>query len=295
MTFRQMELFIAVCEHNNITKTSELMYISQQGVSKMIRDLEDELGCTLLHRRKNGVMPTEKGMFFLTECRSIIEKQNFICSNLATLEEFPTEKIQIGMAFGMISFLPHDLLQNFEKEYPKVKINYNDSTDVYLETFLKKGQFDFCITTGVFDVKSVITEKLLSEKVYLCIPKTHELYSKTEISINDLEDKPFAMFSTQFHIRHKFEASCKKNGFKPLIEMSSNDFNSLKEFAKSKNLLFVVPEHTINDNDDFLRYYPFPDEDFHWEVYFAKRKGKILSENMEAFYKFIKHSIANRY
>ncbi len=286
-----MELFMAVCENNSITKTSELLYVSQQGVSKMIRELEDELGCELLHRTTTGVFPTERGQYFFAECRTIIEKKNFICNNISNLQNFPQEIIQVGMAFGMIASLPHYLLHNFEKAYPHVRIEYSDRTDLNLETYLKRGEYDFCITAGIFDSDSINTEKFFDENIFLCIPKTHSLYSKKNITMDDLKDERFAMFSTQFHIRHNFESSCRKHGFEPNIEISSSDFNSLKEIAKSNNLLFTVPEHTINDDDAFLRYHPFPDSEFLWGVYFAKKKGKVLSENMEAFYRYVKQEI----
>ena len=67
MTFRQMELFILVCEYKSISKTSEKLFISQQGVSKMIRELEKELSCKLLNRTKNSISPTESGLYFLEE------------------------------------------------------------------------------------------------------------------------------------------------------------------------------------------------------------------------------------
>lgn len=97
------------------------------------------------------------------------------------------------------------------------------------------------------------------------------------------------MFSAQFHIRHNFEWVCKKAGFAPDIVIASNDFNSLKEVAINNNLLFMVPAHTKPPQDTSVRYYPFPDDSFQWEIHFTKKKSKVLTDAMEEFYRHVKN------
>ncbi|MFI3254192.1 MAG: LysR family transcriptional regulator [Eubacteriales bacterium] len=290
MTFRQMELFIAVCEHRSMNRTATACFVSQQSISKMIKELEEELGCSLLARSKQGVIPTKKGRYLLNEFRIMVEKKNFLIENLANMEKTNQETLRLGMAFGMISALPFDLIQTFESQYPYVKIEYSDHTDYYLEHLLKKDEYDCCITTGIQDKDRVVGEQLCQETIYLCVPRSHPLFHKKEIIMADLFEASFAMFSTKFHIRHTFEQSCQRAGFIPNIAMSSSDFNSLKEIAIHNNLLFIVPSHTESPLDSTLRYVPFPDPSLCWEIYFVTKKTKLMSETMEAFYQHLKQS-----
>ncbi len=291
MTFRQMELFIAVCEYKSINKASEAHFISQQGVSKMIRELEDELDCTLLERTKNGVTPTPRGTYFLQECRTIVEKKAFLCDNISKMKEFPKEIIHLGMAFGMIAAIPYKLLLDFEREHPHIRIDYADHADFYLENLLLKGDYDFSITTGIMDEERLVAEKAFHEPTYLCIPQNHPLYNQETITMEDLKHQKFVAFSTKFHIRHNFVASCRRYGFEPNIELSSGDFNSLKEIAKANDFLFVVPAHTVNTDDVGLRYHPFPDKNFVWTIYFARKKNMELSENGMLFYRYLMEGV----
>ncbi len=293
MTFRQMELFLAVCEYESMNRAANAQFISQQGISKMIRELEEELGCPLFIRSKNGVTPTKSGTYLLGECRAMLEKRNFIAENLNQMEDLPVEIIHLGMAFGMISAMPFGLIQDFEKSHPYVRIEYSDHTDYYLERLLKRGEYDFCITSGVLDGDLIEAEKLTHEGIYLCIPRTHRLYQQENIRMEDLRDEPFAMFSNQFRIRHKFVDSCERAGFEPNIVISSSDFNSLKELAVNNNLLFTVPAHTENPEDSKIRYYPFPDETFQWSVYFTKKKSKVMTDAMMDFYRHIRSYTEN--
>lgn len=291
MTFRQMELFLAVCECKSINKAAVAYHVSQQGISKMIRDLEKELGCQLLDRNVSGVSPTQYGAYFLDGCRTILERKEYICSHISQVKDTPKETIFLGMAYGVVSALSYKLITDFEYIHPNVNIKYEDHVDFYLEELLKKDEYDFCVTTGVMDTDCFSVERLIREHVYLCIPRTHVLYHKEYIDMDDLKCQRYAMFSTQFHIRHNFAAACRNAGFDPIIDITSNDFNSLREIAQNNNLLFVVPAHTIRTDDSTLRYYKFPDDHFSWDVNFVKKKNKVLTENMLAFYRHIKEQL----
>lgn len=289
MTFHQMELFVLVCEYKSINRAAEVSYISQQGVSHTIKELEKELGCTLFIRSKKGVTPTKSGIYFLGECIAMLDKRSFLKEHLSNIDNIPVETIHLGMAFGVISALPFNMIKDFEKKHDYIKIDYNDRADYYLERQMLRGDYDFCVTTGIVDSDEVIGECIYTQGIYLCIPPTHLLYTKIDITMDDLRDQSFATFSTQFHIRHDFEWVCKKSGFSPQIEIASNDFNSLREVAINNNFLFVVPAHTRSFTNQDVRYVPFPDNSFEWKIFLTMKKSKVLSDGMTNFYNHIKN------
>lgn len=289
MTFRQMELFIAICEAESINKAALTNFISQQGLSKMIQELEQELDCKLLIRSKQGIKPTGCGMYFLNECRQMIEKKEQLSTHINNIKDIPQEVISLGMAFGMISVINYKTFIDFQNKYPHIHIEYTDQTDIYLEHLFQRGQFDFCVVTGSIDHDSFISELIRKEQIFISIPIGHTLYDKENISMQDLGEYDFALSTTQFFIRHNFELSCKRAGFEPKIAISSNDFNSLREVSKENNLLFVLPHHTINIDDKGVKYYPFPDVSFTWDMYFIKRKNSNFSENIQLLYNYLKN------
>ena len=63
MDLRQIQYFIQLFEDRNITQASRNMFISQQGLSKSIANLEDELGFPLFVRQPKGVIPTERAIY----------------------------------------------------------------------------------------------------------------------------------------------------------------------------------------------------------------------------------------
>ena len=102
MTFRQMEIFTAVCECGSITTASREYHISPQGISHTIRELEDELGCQLLNRSVSGVTVTARGSFFYDECRNILKWKDGLPERLAAWEGEPAETVQLGKGAALL-------------------------------------------------------------------------------------------------------------------------------------------------------------------------------------------------
>lgn len=86
MTFRQLELFVLVCQHESITRVSELNFVSPQSISRMIKDLETELNSTLFSRTRDGIIPTEIGKYLREECLEILEKKDMLIKNIAHMK-----------------------------------------------------------------------------------------------------------------------------------------------------------------------------------------------------------------
>ena len=58
MELRQIEFFLQLYKDRNVTVASQNLYISQQGMSKSIANLEKEIGFPLFKRSVSGVGPT---------------------------------------------------------------------------------------------------------------------------------------------------------------------------------------------------------------------------------------------
>src|SRR5437762_12400409 len=70
---RHLRYFVAVAEMENVSRAALKLHLSQPALSRQIRDLEEELGFSLLQRDARSVHLTEAGRVFLTEARGVLE------------------------------------------------------------------------------------------------------------------------------------------------------------------------------------------------------------------------------
>src|SRR6266545_6878914 len=72
LELRHLRYFVALADEGNFTHAAERMFIAQPTLSQQIRRLEEMVGTPLLHRRREGVRPTDAGAVFLEESRTVL-------------------------------------------------------------------------------------------------------------------------------------------------------------------------------------------------------------------------------
>ena len=76
LELRHLRYFVAVADAGTFTHAAERMYIAQPTLSQQIRRLEEIIGTSLLHRRREGVRLTQAGAVLLEDARTILSLLN---------------------------------------------------------------------------------------------------------------------------------------------------------------------------------------------------------------------------
>ena len=111
MDTKILKCFQIVCEEKSLSRAAKRLYITPQGLSKNIRQLEEELGTSLFFRTAQGMEPTESGRFCRKSERVIRELEE-IEHELRQLEQ-RLERLRIGCANGVLNLLPLSLILAF--------------------------------------------------------------------------------------------------------------------------------------------------------------------------------------
>ena len=74
MDTKNLYFFQVVFEEGNIRTAAQKLYISPQGLGKIIKGIEQELDCQLFTRTKSGIIPTESGIFFYEKSRKLLQE-----------------------------------------------------------------------------------------------------------------------------------------------------------------------------------------------------------------------------
>lgn len=287
MTFRQIEFFVAAGKYGSINKAAESVRLSQQAISKALRELEMELGCKLMTRTTTGITLTDYGRYVFQAFEQLIANRDGISAQVLKMKEHKKEHLSVGISIGALSCFPHWMVPHFSEQYPNISLHYEDYMDKVLEQKLVNNEYDLAIIFGPFTNDKLWTQSIKRERVFLCIPQGHHLYESEQISMQQLKQEQFVMFSNLFNLHHNFISSCYRSGFEPNITMTSNDCKSIKEIAYFSGGLFLMPETMIRNGDTRFRYVPFPDPFLSQDLMLVMNANKYVTKTMEQFIDYI--------
>ena len=221
-----IQSLLALYETGNISKTSEMLFLTQQGLSRQLKALEEELGVTLFHRKKDGVIPTEI-------CRqlipSFIQMQESYIEALKIIERQQPSKLRIGLASGISHGLKNDFLIAWQKAFPNVSTDIQEWVGPICQSRLLSGELELAILIEPFDKSGIRYDPLCQDHMFAAM----HISTKEPLPFEALAHEPIITGSFDNVLRRFFDHCCKLTKIQPPILMSSSynvDFvNSMSE------------------------------------------------------------------
>ena len=101
---KQLQYFITTYATKNIQRTAEKLFVSRQGISKTIRELEQELGADLFLRSSKGLEPTDFAEALFPHAKKLLDEYNYI-TGLNTLAKQKENVITIYALDNIVKYL----------------------------------------------------------------------------------------------------------------------------------------------------------------------------------------------
>jgi DNA-binding transcriptional LysR family regulator len=152
----EIRVFKAVAEIGSFTAAAEALGISQPYATRLLTELEQRLGVTLLHRSTRGQRLTEEGRDFLADCNHVLEVMEDAQARASTsAQQMGLLRIGLPLVFGMDQVVP--LLPQFLEAHPglSVRISLSDS-----QSNLIDDEIDVVVRMGRLEDSSLVAKRL---------------------------------------------------------------------------------------------------------------------------------------
>ncbi len=235
MNFQQLRIVRETVRRNfNLTEVANALFTSQSGVSKHIKDLEDELGVELFVRRGKRLLGlTDPGK----EMVEIVERVLIDTNNIKRLgEQFSNrEQGQLVIATTHTQaryVLPH-VVAAFRAAYPKVRLALHQGSPTEIATMLSDGDADIGICTETLrDAPALTTFPFYSWHHSLVVPRGHALEKTEALTLEAIAEWPIITYHEGFTGRGNIDRTFAKAGLAPEIVMSAMDTDVLKAYVE---------------------------------------------------------------
>jgi DNA-binding transcriptional LysR family regulator len=291
MEYRQLCNFLAVCLEKSFTKASGRRFITQQGVSKSIKELEDELGVPLFYRDRKGIELTEFGSVLEAAAKSYTNQHDYIIDTIRQLKEKTKPNVSIGMANGLDQLFPPRFLSTFMVEHPEISLhimNFTEDTcqQSMLENKLQIGFSPAPIDTNLFE--SLLCER---NKLGLMVGEKHRLAQRSSIKLRDLKDETVIFLNNRMHPFGLLMDQCIRNGVVPGIHLSSSAMGLTCELISTNRVVGFGGGPP--DRFPGLVRIDIEDMDFYWEYHLIVNKYTYISDAAKQFIAYAKERLGD--
>lgn len=227
MVYSLLELY----KTKNISKASEMLFMTQQGLSRQIKALEEELGIPLFVRKKDGVVPTELCHQLVPYFQSMYESYTQAL-NLIRREQ--GQRLCIGFTAGISHGLSNHFLVAYQKAFSNVCLEVQEWTASVCHEKLLLGELDLAILIEPFDKTNIGYQQLCHDNMYAAMHITHPYaVSEKPLPFQALGNQQIITGPPDNVLRRFFDYCCSLTRIQPQILMASSyntDFvNSMSE------------------------------------------------------------------
>lgn len=191
ISYDYYRVFYYVAKYKSFTGAAAALLNNQPNITRMIKKLENELGCTLFIRQRHGVSLTPEGEKLYAHITVAIEHIFSGEQEIAKDKSLQAGIITVAASEIALHCVLLPILKNFRKSYPGIRIRIlNHSTPQAIDV-LKKGLADFAIVTEPFELPAGISSTVLKSimEVPVC-SSAFSLSTGTSITIKQLKQYP---------------------------------------------------------------------------------------------------------
>ena len=238
MELLQLRYFCVVAKHQNMTKASAELMISQPALSKTIASLEKELGTPLFVRRNRSIFLNRAGEILYQKIDQSINLIDDTVSEIRELSNEPFGNVRL-LVLSASSYMPGFYIA-FHQRYPFIKLQLSNYIR-YEHMFMY--DCDFCITAdaGFTPLAGNCVVPILTERFVLAVQKQHPLAGRGSIHLKEAAPYPFVASNR----REDLEFYCLKAGFRPNIIAECDNGTTYEAFLRGGVGISVVPEITL--------------------------------------------------
>lgn len=287
MNFQQLRIIRETIRQDfNLTEVANALYTSQPGVSKHIKDLEDELGIEIFIRRGKrllGLTEPGKELVGVVE-RILLDTQNLrrIADQFASRE---TGHFVVATTHTQARYALPKIIQWFKADYPKVHLTLLQGSPREIAELVESGQADVGIATEALEgVPELVSFPFYSWHHAIIVPQGHPLLSVEKVTLEILAEYPIITYHEGFTGRAHVDKAFGDAAIVPDIVLSAIDADVIKTYVSLGLGVGIVASVAYDkEQDRNLELIPVPDLFPSNTTRIAVRRGTYLRSYAHAF------------
>jgi len=243
LELRHFTYFLAVAEELHFRKAADRLYISQPGLSRQIKQMEEIIGAKLFIRDKRNVDLTASGRYLKKELDYIFNHINFTIKQTRLIDQGSDGEVRIGFLGSAMQTVIPELLVKTNENFPNIQFSLEEMSNYLQVEAIERDQLDLGFVRLARVSKELKMKTIFKDTFSLVLPEDHYLNIDSFKSIDQVSHENFILFSSRYSSLYydKIMSICEDKGFTPKVSHKSVHGQTIYKLVESGLGVAIVP------------------------------------------------------
>jgi LysR family cys regulon transcriptional activator len=279
MNLQQLRIIRETVRANfNVTEAANAMFASQSGVSKQIRDLEEELGVALFRRRGKRLLGlTELGEQVVQIADRVLLEADNIKQAASQFAVSDRGLLEIATTHTQARYVLPPVIVEFKRQFPGVRLVLRQANPRDIATLVRSGASDLGIATDPFaNERDILSFPYFTWQHIVVVPPGHPLDGKEGVTLEEIATYPIVTYETGVTGRPRIDEAFDAQNLSPEITMTALDADVIKAYvALGLGVGIIAPMAFDETRDTDVHKVKLRDEFAPSTTYIAVRRGRL--------------------
>jgi len=235
VNLQQLRYLCAIVDQGlNVSDAAEALHTSQPGISKQIRQLEDEIGVPVFVRQgKRLASLTPAGEAVVETARRALREIDNLRKVGAEYKSEDTGTLAIATTHTQARYVLPPVLRKFAARYPKVKLVLHQGNPVQVAEHTSRGEADVGIATEALEsFRELATLPCYDWNRCVLVPRDHPLAREKSLTLAAIARYPLVTYDSAFTGRTRMNAAFAAQELAPNVVLTALDADVIKTYVE---------------------------------------------------------------
>jgi DNA-binding transcriptional LysR family regulator len=232
-TLRQLEIFLAIAEHEHVTRAAQAIGVSQSAASTALAELERAIGVALFEREGRGLRLNDRGALLAAEARGIVERVTSLADVVRQADDGMAGELRLGASTTIGIYLLPARVGAFRQQHPGARVHLQVANSEQICAWLQAREIDLGLVEGPVCGPGVHIEPWLEDRLTIFCAPDFPLPVGEPLRWQDIEACPWILRESGSGTQEVFSRALETRGWRVEPAMTFGHTEAIKHAVES--------------------------------------------------------------